>query len=430
MLKKNILTEIFILINVFLILSCTHKVSDKIIQTQVDSVNLIIKDSLTGIKHLDNIKEVIVQLPEPIRVGAERSDLYLHKLIGKNVALVANQTSLIDSIHLVDFLIENKVNLVKIFSPEHGFRGTIDRGKDFKYELDSKTGIPIVPIYGSNRKPKADQLKDVDIVIFDIQDVGVRFYTYISSMHYVMEACAENNKKLIILDRPNPLGDYFDGPVLRKEFKSFVGMHPIPVVHGLTIGELALMINGEVWLKDELKCDLEVIKIENYDHSKPWHLDIKPSPNLPNDLAVRLYPSLCFFEATEVSIGRGTEFPFQVIGYPDKKFGLFTFVPEDIPGMQMNPVQEGKICYGINLQTDSTESYFTLKYFLEIAEKFENRKDLITNRNWFNLLAGNSLLADQVIKGITEDEIRKTWKKDLDAYKKLRKKYLLYLDFE
>lgn len=428
--KKNTLKEIFVLINLFLIISCAPKISDKITQVYVDTTNLIIKDTFPGITVVDSLKKVNVQLPEVIRVGAERHDLYLHKLYGKRVALAANQTSIVDTIHLVDFLVDNDINVVKIFSPEHGFRGMIDRGKNFKYEIDVKTGIPVVPIYGSNRKPKPEQLKDVDVVIFDIQDVGVRFYTYISSMHYIMEACAENNKKLIILDRPNPLGDYADGPVLNIKYRSFVGMHPIPVVHGLTVGELALMINGESWLKDGIKCDLEVIKVENYDHSKSWHLNVKPSPNLPNDIAVRLYPSLCFFEATNVSIGRGTLFPFQVIGYPDKRFGNFTFVPKDIPGMQMNPVQESKACYGIDLQNSRTDAYFGLQYIIEFAGKFENREDFITNRNWFNLLAGNSLLADQIITGMSEDEIRKTWQKDLEAYKKLRKKYLLYVDFE
>ena len=428
--KKNILKEIFILINLFLIISCTPKISDHIINVNTNNSNLLIKDTLPGIIGIDSIQKVDILLPEVIRVGAKRSDLYLQKLYDKRVALVTNQTGLVDTIHIVDFLLDNDINLVKIFSPEHGFRGTIDRGENFKYELDIKTGIPIVPMYGSNRKPKADQLKDVELVIFDIQDVGARFYTYISSMHYMMEACAENNIKLIILDRPNPLGDYVDGPVLDIKYRSFVGMHPIPVVHGLTVGELALMINGEAWLKDEIKCNLEVIKIENYDHSKSWHLDVKPSPNLPNDMAVRLYPSLCFFEATKVSIGRGTEFPFQVIGYPEKKFGEFSFVPEDIPGMQMNPVQEGKTCYGIDLKNSSLDTYFSLQYIIEFAGKFENRADMITNRNWFNLLAGNSLLADQIIKGMTEEEIRKTWQKDLDEYKKMRKKYLLYLDFE
>ncbi|NPA45424.1 MAG: DUF1343 domain-containing protein [Chlorobi bacterium] len=366
-----------------------------------------------------------------IKVAAERSELYLPLLKDKKVALVVNQTSTVKNKHLVDFLLENNINVIKIFAPEHGFRGNIDRGEHFSNNVDKKTGLPIIAMYGKNRKPKAEQLKDIGIIIFDIQDVGVRFYTYISSMHYVMEACAENNKKLIILDRPNPLGDYVDGPVLQAKFKSFVGMHQIPVVHGLTVGELAIMINEEGWLKNSIKCDLEIIKIKNYNHSKHWSLPIKPSPNLPNDVAIRLYPSLCFFEATNISIGRGTKFPFQVIGYPDKKFGNFTFTPKDIPGMQINPLHENKICYGINLQnTNPDTTFFTLKYIIDFASKYNNKNEFISKRNWFNLLAGNDILAKQIISGMNEKEIRQTWKNDLDKYKLLRKKYLLYTDFE
>ncbi len=366
---------------------------------------------------------------ETIIPGAERLQEYLQFINGKRVALVVNQTGLVKDVHLVDFLINHDINIVKIFAPEHGFRGNIDRGKHFETDIDEKTGIPIVAMYGKNRKPKAEELKDVDVVIFDIQDVGVRFYTYISSMHYVMEACAENDKKMIVLDRPNPLGDYVDGPVLDLKYQSFVGMHQIPIVHGLTIGELAMMINGEGWLENGIKCDLEVIKAENYNHNKQWSLSVKPSPNLPNDLSIRLYPSLCFFEATNVSIGRGTSFPFQVIGYPEKVFGDFTFVPKDIPGMQMNPVQENIICYGIDLRDETEETYFTLKYIIDFAFKFKAKEELITKKSWFNLLAGNSKLAEQIISGMSEEEIKETWKKDLEAYKILRKQYLLYVDF-
>jgi uncharacterized protein YbbC (DUF1343 family) len=246
----------------------------------------------------------------------------------------------------------------------------------------------------------------------------------------MMEACAETGTEFIVLDRPNPLGDYVDGPVLKEEFRSFVGMHSIPIVHGLTVGELAMMINGEKWLKDSLKCDLIVIKAKNYTHADTRSLKVKPSPNLPNDLSIRLYPSLCFFEATELSIGRGTEFPFQVIGYPDSTFGDFMFIPEDVPGMQTDPVQEGKKCYGIDLRNENSDVKFTLHYLIDFAEKFTTRSDMITNRNWFNLLAGNSELAEQIISGMSETEIRSGWENDLKEYKKMRKKYLLYLDFE
>ncbi len=364
-----------------------------------------------------------------IKPGIFQYEEYLPLLENKKVALVANQASVIDSVHLLDFLLSKDVNVVKVFALEHGFRGNIDRGQHFSTEIDKKTGTPIVAMYGKNRKPKAEQLSDIDVIIFDIQDVGVRFYTYISSMHLLMEACAENNKKLIILDRPNPLGFYVDGPVLKSDFKSFVGMHTVPVVHGLTVGELALMINGEKWLKNGIQCDLKIIKAKNYKHSDKWHLKIKPSPNLPNDKAILLYPSLCFFEATEISIGRGTLFPFQVIGYPDTSFGKFCFVPEDIPGMQINPVQEGKKCYGTDLR-NTEDTLFTVKYLIEFYNKFPDKSKFITHKRWFNLLAGNSELYNQIMSGLSEKEIRKTWQKDLTKYKKIRKKYLLYTDFE
>jgi uncharacterized protein YbbC (DUF1343 family) len=362
--------------------------------------------------------------------GAERFEEYHELIKGKRIALLANQTSMVDSIHLLDFLIEKGIDVKKVFSPEHGFRGTIDRGKQFEFEIDSITGVPIIPVYGKNRKPDLSQLEDVDIVVFDIQDVGVRFYTYISTMHLMMEACAETGTSFLVLDRPNPLGDYVDGPVLKNEFSSFVGMHQIPVVHGLTVGELALMIHGEYWLNDSLLCDLHIVKVKNYSHTDKWPIRVKPSPNLPNDISIRLYPSLCFFEATQVSIGRGTYFPFQVIGYPDSTFGDFSFVPEDIPGMQMDPVQEAKVCFGVDLREISLDVRFTLQYLLDFADKFENRSDMITNRNWFNLLAGNAELADQIIKGMSEEDIRNTWNDELNAYKEKRKKYLLYVDFE
>ncbi len=374
-------------------------------------------------------QEVVRKSDNEIKPGVFQYEEYLPLLENKKVALVANQTSVIDSVHLLDFLLSKDVNVVKVFALEHGFRGNIDRGQHFSTEIDKKTGTPIVAMYGKNRKPKAEQLSDIDVILFDIQDVGVRFYTYISSMHLLMEACAENNKKLIILDRPNPLGFYVDGPVLKPDFKSFVGMHPVPIVHGLTIGELALMINGEKWLKNGIQCDLKIIKAKNYKHSYKWHLKIKPSPNLPNDKAILLYPSLCFFEATEISIGRGTLFPFQVIGYPDSSFGKFCFIPEDIPGMQINPVQEGKKCYGTDLR-NTEDTLFTVKYLIEFYNKFPDKSKFITRKRWFNLLAGNSELYNQIMSGLSEKEIRKTWQKDLTKYKKIRKKYLLYTDFE
>ncbi|MCF6366445.1 MAG: DUF1343 domain-containing protein [Bacteroidales bacterium] len=413
-----------ILIVIILFTSCSPKATEHIF------VKNEFNEILPEISDIEKRTPLVISDTETILTGAECTDKYIHLLKDKRVGLVVNQSALVNNIHLVDFLLMQDINIVKIFAPEHGFRGNIDRGKHFNSNIDEKTGLPIIAMYGKNRKPKKEQLADLDVVMFDIQDVGVRFYTYISSMHYMMEVCAENNKKFIVLDRPNPLGDYVDGPVLKLKYKSFVGMHQIPVVHGLTVGELAMMINGEGWLKNGIICDLEVVKVKNYDHSKSWSLPVKPSPNLPNDLSVRLYPSLCFFEATDVSIGRGTSFPFQVIGYPDKSFGSFTFVPEDITGMQMNPIQENKICYGIDLRKEEMNNYFTLKYIIDFADKFKNKDEFITKKNWFNLLAGNGELAEQIIEGMTEEQIRETWQKDLDNYKKLRKKYLLYVDFQ
>lgn len=354
------------------------------------------------------------------------TDQYLPLLKNKRVALLANQTAMIGNEHLLDFLLKKNVQIVKIFAPEHGFRGNIDRGKRFGSYIDEKTGIPVEEMFGMNRKPSAEQLSNVDIVVFDIQDVGVRFYTYISSMHVMMEACAETDTEFLVLDRPNPLGDQTDGPLRESSQKSFLGMHPIPVVHGLTVGELAGMINGEGWLKGGIKCKLKVIKAKNYRHGRLWELRVKPSPNLPNHISVRLYPSLCFFEATKVSIGRGTDMPFQVIGYPDSSFGKFSFTPKDKAGMQLNPVQEGKTCYGIDLRDIEPDSKFTLKYFIKFADKFPRRQQMISNPRWFNLLAGNTTLYKQIISGKSEEEIRESWQEDLKAYRKMRAKYLLY----
>lgn len=362
--------------------------------------------------------------------AAERLSAYLPLLEGKKTGIVANQTARVGNVHLVDTLLALGIDIQRIFAPEHGFRGNIDRGAHFDAETDEKTGLPVVPMFGSNRRPASEMLDGIDVMIFDIQDVGVRFFTYISTMHELMEACAENHKKLLILDRPNPLGDYVDGPVRQKGFESFVGKHPIPVVHGLTVGELAQMINGEKWLEGGKQCDIEIVKVENYDHKTLYSLPVKPSPNLPNDVAIRLYPSLCFFEATKVSVGRGTDFPFQVVGYPDERFGEFRFTPRDMPGMQMNPVQEGKQCYGLDLRNAPNDSRFTLKYLLSFYANWNEDKPLISNSKWFNLLSGNSRLQAQIKAGKTEEEIRQSWAEELAAYKTMRKKYLLYEDFE
>lgn len=368
-----------------------------------------------------------------LRLGAERMDVLLPMLEGQRVGLVVNQTSIIDNqyTHLLDALRAQEVDVRKVFAPEHGFRGTADAGAEVKDSRDQRTGVPIVSIYGKNKKPTAQQLSDLDVVVFDIQDVGARFYTYISTMHYVMEACAENDKQLIVLDRPNP-NDFVDGPVLRKGFVSFVGMHPIPVLHGLTVGELARMINGEKWLKSTPdSCRLEVVAMENWRHGDPYWLPVKPSPNLPNDQSVRLYPSLCLFEGTTVSVGRGTYFPFQVLGAPNERYGRFSFRPISLAGFDTNPLHKDKLCYGSDLREYPFEGGFSLRFLLEFYEKAGTDKAFFFTRpQWFDTLAGTKELRLQLIKGLSEEEIRASWQPELNDYKEKRSKYLLYPDYE
>lgn len=364
---------------------------------------------------------------QQVLVGAEQSSVYLPLLQGKKVGLVGNQTSILPQSankHVVDFLLEKGVQVKKVFVPEHGFRGTADAGEKVDNSIDQKTGLPIISLYGSNKKPSADQIKDLDVVIFDLQDVGTRFFTYISTMHYVMEACAEQGKKVIIFDRPNPNGGYIDGPMLKPGFESFVGMHNIPIVHGLTVGELAQMINGEKWLKGGLTVDLEVIPVANWTHAQAYNLPIKPSPNLPNDLSIKLYPSTCLFEGTVASLGRGTYFPFQVYGYPDPKFGDFTFTPLSIDGMSKTPPHQDKLCYGRDLRGESMNHQFTLSYLLEAYEK-SGMKEKFFN-NYFNTLVGTDELKKQILAGKSEAEIRDSWKVGMDAYKVKREKYMIY----
>lgn len=363
-------------------------------------------------------------------VGAERSDELARLLKGKRLGLVVNQTSILNDgkyTHLLDALLDEGYEVKCVFAPEHGFRGTADAGKSIEDSKDIKTGIPIVSIYGKQKSPTAKQLNDIDAVVFDIQDVGARFYTYISTMHYVMESCAENNKELVVLDRPNP-NDYVDGPVRKTGFASFVGVDPIPLLHGLTVGELALMINGEGWLKTgKNSCKLNVVKLNNWKHGDPYWLPVKPSPNLPNDQSVRLYPSLCLFEATPFSVGRGTYHPFQMIGYPDKKYGDYEFTPVSLPGFDTNPLQRDKVCYGLSLQEYPFEGGFTLKFVLYFFNKSGKNANFFFSRpKWFDLLAGTDELRKQIMAGMTEEEIRDTWNDDLENYKKIREKYLLY----
>ncbi|MEX2564776.1 MAG: DUF1343 domain-containing protein [Cyclobacteriaceae bacterium] len=359
--------------------------------------------------------------------GADRMDAYLSHLNGKRVALAVNQTSVLtqkDHLHLVDFLLEAGINVKKVFVPEHGFRGEADAGEKVENEIDPKTGLSLVSLYGNSKKPSVEALSDVDIVIFDIQDVGIRFYTFISTLHYLMEACAEQGKKLMVLDRPNPNGDYVDGPVLKPGYESFVGMHPIPVVHGLTVGELARMINEEGWLKNSVKADLEIITVANWNHDMFYSLPIKPSPNLPNDLSIRLYPSLCFFEGTKISLGRGTPFPFQVYGYPDPDFGDFTFTPKSIDGMAKNPPLQDTLCFGKDLRNEPQSHRFTLKYLLETFRIAGDESHFFNN--FFDKLAGTDQLRKDILAGKSEAEIRASWNADLEKYKSLRAKYLLY----
>ncbi|MFN3782737.1 MAG: exo-beta-N-acetylmuramidase NamZ domain-containing protein [Spirosomataceae bacterium] len=365
---------------------------------------------------------------QEIVLGAERRELYYPRLKGKNIGMVVNHTSMVGDVHLVDQLVSDGLTVKTIFAPEHGFRGNADAGEIVKDGKDVSTGLPIVSLYGKNKKPSPEQLKGLDVVIFDIQDVGLRFYTYISTMYYVMEACAEQNIQVIILDRPNPNGHYVDGPVLEKEFKSFVGIVPIPIVHGMTVGELGQLINEEGYLSNGVSCSLLVVPCEGYTHTTPYILPVKPSPNLPNQQAILLYPSICFFEGTTISVGRGTNTQFQVIGGEYKEYGNYTFTPVDMAGAQ-NPPLEGKVCFGRDLRNlDMYAIRFSLSFLLEMYEKSPKKETFFLSTNHFNLLAGNAWLKEMVIQGASEEEIRKRWQPELAKFKDVRKKYLIYAE--
>ena len=374
--------------------------------------------------------ESVVELSkDDIILGAERVADYINVFQGKRVAMVVNQTSTIEQTHLVDSFQSIGVNIIKVFAPEHGFRGNHSAGAIISNGVDTKTGLSVVSLYGKNKKPTAGMLADVDIVVFDIQDVGVRFYTYISTMHYVMEACAELGKQVVILDRPNPNGFYIDGPVLEKEYSSFIGMHPIPIVHGLTVAELALMINGEKWLKNEVVCDLKIIACQNYAHDLRYELPIKPSPNLPNMNSIYLYPYLGLFEGTNVSIGRGTPTPFQIVGRPGVQ-GDMTFTPKSIPGVSDHPKYENKVCGGYEVNDVADSTFFVngglnLKW-LKMFYENNTESDGEFFKSFIYKLCGTKLLKQQIEQGLSEKEIRQSWQADLDNYKEIRKKYLLY----
>lgn len=365
-----------------------------------------------------------------LRLGAERTEVYLPMLTGKAVGIVANQTSLVGQTHLVDTLLALGVSVKCAFAPEHGFRGNASAGEKITDSKDPKTGLPIISLYGSNYKPSPKQLEGLDVVIFDIQDVGARFYTYISTMSYMMEACAEHDIQFIVLDRPNPNGHYVDGPILKKEFSSFVGLHEIPVAHGMTVGEYATMVNSEGWLKNATKCNLTVIEMEHYSRKEAYELPVAPSPNLPNQKAIYLYPSLCFFEGTVVSEGRGTNKPFQQFGYPNMPNGNTTFTPKDIKGVAADPKFENKECAGIDLSTLSEDSLYNLaqlnlEWFISTYQNYPE-KGKFFRTDFFDKLAGSSELRKQIIAGKSADEIRETWQSELLQFKMMRKKYLLY----
>lgn len=376
----------------------------------------------------------VLQATAQVKNGADRLEELFPLLENKRISLVVNQTSLVQNVHLLDTLYNKGVHITQVFAPEHGFRGDADAGEFIKNGKDYRTQVPIISLYGKNKKPQPAQLQQTDIMIFDIQDVGARFYTYISTMFYVMQACAENNKELIILDRPNPC-DYVDGPVLDMKYKSFVGMLPIPILHGCTIGELAQMINGEGWLGNNLQCPLKVITIEDWKHGQPYSLPVKPSPNLPNDQAIALYPSLCPFEGTSVSVGRGTDFPFQIIGSPTTKNLKFRFMPHSMKGSDKHPLHQDTYCYGLNLSSEKNISKgFSLQYVIQFYNYFQNltkhaEKEFFTRPHWFDLLMGTNQVRLDILKNKTEEQIRSAWQKKLNQYKEIRKKYLLYEDY-
>ena len=362
--------------------------------------------------------------------AADRPELYLKLLKNKNIAVVANQTSLLaDKTHLVDFLVKNNIKIKEIFAPEHGFRGNADAGEHVKNGIDTKTRLPIVSLYGDNKKPKAEQLQGVDLILFDIQDVGVRFYTYISTLSYVMEAAAENNIEVIVLDRPNPHDGYTDGPVLKEKWTSFVGLHKVPVVYGLTIGEYGKMVNGEKWLKNGVQAKYTIIPMLNYHKKQRYPISEKPSPNLPNDQSINLYPSLCFFEGTQVSIGRGTDFPFQVFGSPWLKNYQFKFTPKPNFGAK-DPFLNGKICNGEDLRNyPEIKEKLDLSFVINAYKNFDKKSQEFFLKNlWFDTLAGTDELRKQIISGKSEEEIRNSWKQDLQNFEKIRTKYRIYQD--
>lgn len=367
--------------------------------------------------------------PREVTPGAASFEKYLPLIGSKQFALVANHTSIVNQVHLLDTILQrgiDKSQVKALFCPEHGFRGELGAGVFADDHRDPLTGIQVISLYGKNKKPSAEQLSGVELILFDLQDVGVRFYTYISTLHYVMEACAENGIPLVVLDRPNPNGGYVDGPVLEPEYSSFVGMHPIPVVYGLSIGELAQMINGEGWLKGGVQCDLAIIPCSNYSHGAAYSMPVRPSPNLANEHAILLYPSTCFFEGTILSEGRGTEMPFEVYGHPEMK-GEFSFTPRSIEGVAENPKYKGETCFGGDLRGFNPEvgwSRLFLEFLMDAYETFPDKEVFFTS--YFEKLAGTASLRKQIEAGWKQDQILESWNSDIEKYMDLRKEYLIY----
>lgn len=362
--------------------------------------------------------------------GAQQFDLYLPKLKGKKVAIVTNVSGMIGKTSIVDTLLKLKVNIKKIFGPEHGFRGTSDAGEKVKSNIDKKTGLPVVSLYGSHKKPTAEDLKGIDVVVYDIQDVGVRFYTFISTLTYVMQSCAEQQKELIVLDRPNPNGFYVDGPVMTDKYKSFLGLHNVPLVYGMTTGEYAQMVNGERLYTEKVSCRLTVVPLKNYDHNCTYVLPVKPSPNLPNLNAVLLYPGLGLFEGTVMSLGRGTDMPFEVLGHPLYSNKTFSFMPKS-NAISKEPKYVNKVCYGVDLRKENFVQNHPRKIELKwLVDFYRDLKDSTFMDKNFNWHSGNDELQQQIKAGKSENEIRLSWQKDIEAFKAIRKKYLLYKDFE
>ena len=369
--------------------------------------------------------------PQKITVGAERPEIYLPLLEGKKVGLVVNQSSMVDSVHLINYLVSKGVDVKGIYAPEHGYKGNVERGKHVDGEIDAETGIPVYSLYGKNHKPSPEILKDIDVMVFDMQDVGVRFFTYIYTMTRVMEASAENGIQVIVLDRPNPIGYYVDGPMLKPGFESGIGLFPIPVIHGLTVGEFAMMVNGEHWLKDGIQCDLEVIKVENYTHETKYQLPVFPSPNLAEMKSIYLYPSICLFEGADVNEGRGTYKPFQQFGAPYYTPQDFSYVPKSIPVLALHPKFEGETCYGYDLSGMTMNQLqdikqLEIKYVIDFYNKCDDKENFFTS--FFDKLAGTDQLRKQIIEGQSEAQIRASWQNDLDEFKLMRKNYLLYAE--